>query len=73
LLHLADCDAARGDAPGALAYSLRALAIREKKLGPAHAKTREALADVGARYAAVGDSSRARTYADRSRAILTAP
>jgi tetratricopeptide (TPR) repeat protein len=53
LLYLADCRAARGDTAGALTLDLRALAIREKKLGPTHAKTKEAFAQAGAHRAAL--------------------
>jgi serine/threonine protein kinase/tetratricopeptide (TPR) repeat protein len=72
LLHLADCHAARADDAGALALDLRALSIREAKLGPRHPRTGEALSAVGARYAALHDPDHAKPFLDRARAILAA-
>jgi tetratricopeptide (TPR) repeat protein len=72
LLYLADCRAARGDDAGALSLGLRALGIREARLGPRHPRTGDALASVGARYMAVHDPEHAKPFLDRARAILVA-
>jgi tetratricopeptide (TPR) repeat protein len=46
LLSLGECRSSRGDHTGALELELRALEIRQKKLGRSHSKTGEALAAV---------------------------
>jgi tetratricopeptide (TPR) repeat protein len=70
LLGLGECHALRGDVAGALDLELRALAIREAKLGRAHPKTAEALERVGGRYATLHDDERARPLLERARTIL---
>jgi Tfp pilus assembly protein PilF len=61
-----------GDLAGAQPYFERALAIREKALGPDHPDTAQSLNNLGYLLKTRGDLVGARPYFERALAILTA-
>ena len=63
------CLSNSGDLAGALPYSQRALAIRERVLGPNHPATARSLNNLGFLLQAQGDLAGARPYYERALAI----
>ena len=63
------CLSNSGDLVGALPYSRRALAIRERVLGPEHPDTAQSLNNLGYLLGSQGDLAGARPYYERALAI----